>query len=67
MLKDFYCKSRMMTIDGETLIVLEMLSASKLDSEESLFKLTMKPIVKQRVPLHLMSISLSSYGGLCRH
>lgn len=41
-LKEFYCKLKTISLDGETLIVPEMLSSLKLDTEQSLFKLTMK-------------------------
>ena len=41
-LKNFYCTSKTETFDRKQLLILEMLSASKLDVEQSLFKLTMK-------------------------
>ena len=42
MLKNFYYALKTITLDGISLLVLEMLFASKLDMKQSLFKLTMK-------------------------
>ena len=41
-LKNFFLTSKTVTFDGKALLISEMLSASKLDVEQSLFKLTMK-------------------------
>jgi len=46
MLKDFYCKSKTITFDGKIVVISEMLSASRLETEQSMFKLTMKANVE---------------------